>query len=98
MKYGNRGVGYNRKGYTWGKSIKRYKKTGFFRTVKGGSGHEAGQKWGDAKDIDPDSQVRRYSKNSPSFDEGVKLSKDSRRKKRAEAIEKKLKNIAIKML
>lgn len=98
MKYGNRGVGYNRKGYKWGKSIARYKKTGFFRTVRGGSGHEAGAKWGDAKQIDPDSQVRRYSKNSPSFDEGVKLSKDSRRKKRAEEVEKKLQNISAKML
>lgn len=98
MKYGNRGKGYNRRGYSWGKSQKRFRKTGFFRTVSGGSGHEAGQKWGDAKDIDPDSQVRRYSKNSPSFDEGVKLSKISRKKKRAEAVEAKLKNIAAKML
>lgn len=98
MKYGNRGVGYNRKGYKWSRSMKRYRKTGFFRTVKGGSGHDAGQKWGDAKDIDPDSQVRRYSKNSPSFDEGVRLSKDSRKKKRAKAVEEKLKNIAVKML
>lgn len=98
MKYGNKNKGYNRKGYTWGKSIARYKKTGFFRTVSGGSGHDAGQRWGDAKGIDPDSQVRRYSKNSPSFDEGVKLSKDSRKAKRAAAVEAKLQHIALKML
>ena len=98
MKYGNRGKGYNRRGYSWGKSQKRFRKTGFFRTVSGGSGHEAGQKWGNAKGIDPDSQQRRYSKNSPSFDEGVKLSKISRRKKKAAEVEKKLQKIAIKMM
>lgn len=98
MKYGNPGKGYNRKGYSWGKSVQRYKKTGYFRTVSGGSGHDAGYKWGNAKDIDPESQTRRYSKNSPSFDEGVKISKDSRRPKRAAAIEEKLKKVAIKMM
>jgi len=36
-----------------------------------GSGHRAGQKWGEAKGIDPTSRVIKYSKNSPSFDEGV---------------------------
>jgi len=54
--------------------------------------------WGNAKDIDPDSQTRRYSKNSPSFDEGVKLSKISRRKKKADEVEKKLAKMAIKMM
>jgi hypothetical protein len=98
MKYSNKGKGYNRKGYSWGKSQRRFRKTGFYRTVSGGSGHEAGAKWGDAKQIDPDSQQRRYSKNSPSFDEGVKLSKISRRKKKADAVEKKIAKIAIKML
>ncbi len=44
-----------------------------------GSGHRAGEAWGDAKDIDPNSQIRKYSKNSPSFDEGVKLSKAKRK-------------------
>lgn len=81
MKYGNRGVGYNRKGYKWGKSVKRFKKTGFFRTVKNGSGHDAGYNWGIDKDIDPNSMQRRYSKNSPSFDEGVYQSKQARKKK-----------------
>ncbi len=36
-----------------------------------GSGHAAGREWGEKKGINPDSQVRKYSKNSPSFDEGV---------------------------
>lgn len=44
-----------------------------------GSGHRAGERWGDAKDIDPTSRVRKYSKNSPSFDEGVLLSKAKRK-------------------
>lgn len=78
------GVGYQRRGatshrkYNWSKSVKRYKRTGNFRTVSGGSGHRAGESWGDAKAIDPDSKQRRYSKNSPSFDEGVYLSKKKR--------------------
>lgn len=36
-----------------------------------GSGHRAGQEWGERKGIDPNSQIKKYSKNSPSFDEGV---------------------------
>lgn len=44
-----------------------------------GSGHTAGEEWGDAKDIDPNSRVTKYSKNSPSFSEGVQLSKAKRR-------------------
>lgn len=83
MKYGTKGMGYNRKGYKWGKSVKAFKKTGFFKTVKSGSGHDAGYKWGDAKAIDPTSRQRRYSKNSPSFDEGVYLSKQARKEKMA---------------
>lgn len=71
-------VGYQRKGYSWGKSISKYKKTGKFKYVKSGEGHRAGENWGDAKEIDPESQTRRYSKNSPSFDEGVYLSKKKR--------------------
>lgn len=43
-----------------------------------GLGHKAGENWGDAKDIDPTSPVTKYSKNSPSFDEGVWLSKRKR--------------------
>lgn len=57
------------------KSIAKYKKTGKF-TYRGkgsvkGSGHAAGESWGAKKEIDPHSRVRKYSKNSPSFDEGV---------------------------
>lgn len=73
-----RKVGYNRKGYSWSKAIKQYKKTGRFKYVKSGEGHRAGQDWGDAKNIDPESKQRKYSKNSPSFDEGVYLSKKKR--------------------
>lgn len=39
-----------------------------------GSGHQAGEGWGEAKKIDPNSSVRVYSKRgrSPSFDQGVR--------------------------
>lgn len=47
--------------------------------AKRGSGHKAGENWGDAKDIDPESSERKYSKNSPSFDEGVLMSKAKRK-------------------
>lgn len=77
-------LGYNRKGYNFNKSVKSYKKTGYFKTVKNGSGHDAGFKWAEAKGIDPTSRVRRYSKNSPSFDEGVYRYKDVQRKKMQE--------------
>lgn len=64
--------------YNRAASLRHFRKTGKFRTVSGGSGHRAGENWGDAKDIDPKSPVRKYSKNSPSFDEGVYLSKKKR--------------------
>lgn len=60
-------------------SLNRFKKTGNF-TYKGtkvggkiiyGLGHKAGENWAESKGIDSRSQVRKYSKNSPSFDEGV---------------------------
>lgn len=44
-----------------------------------GSGHKAGEEWGDRKDINPTSPTTKYSKNSPSFDEGVLLSKAKRK-------------------
>ena len=80
-----KGVGYQRRGdtshrrYNRKTSLRHFKRTGSFRTVSGGSGHRAGEQWGDAKNIDPNSSVRRYSKNSPSFDEGVYLSKQKRK-------------------
>ena len=39
-----------------------------------GSGHQAGEGWGEKKKIDPESPVRVYSKKgrSPSFDQGVR--------------------------
>lgn len=52
-------------------SVKRFKKTGKFAYRINGEGHRAGEKWGKEKGIDPESKSWRYSKNSPSFDEGV---------------------------
>ena len=72
-KFGDRQ--YNRKS-----SLQRFRRTGKFRFVGDGSGHAAGEKWGDAKDIDPESRTTKYSKNSPSFDEGVFLSKQKRQR------------------
>ncbi len=39
-----------------------------------GSGHVAGENWGESKKIDPESKERIYSKGgrSPSFDQGVR--------------------------
>jgi hypothetical protein len=80
-------VGYKRRDpvshrkYNWKASITRYKKTGKFSYVKDGSGHRAGEKWGADKEIDPQSTTRRYSKNSPSFDEGVYQYKQSAKAK-----------------
>lgn len=72
-RYGRKAtkVGYKRKGYNFNKSVKNFKKTGTFKVVKDGSGHDAGYKWAAAKGIDANSKMQRYSKNSPSFDEGV---------------------------
>jgi hypothetical protein len=67
---------YNRK-----KSIARFKKTGSFKNKIDGSGHAAGEQWATKKEIDPNSQVRRYGKNSPSFDEGVYKYKQSAKQK-----------------
>lgn len=77
-------VGYKRRDsishrkYSFAKSMKRFKRTGKFNHVSNGSGHRAGEAWGDAKEIDPSSRTQKYSKNSPSFDEGVALSKKKR--------------------
>lgn len=60
-------------------SVLSFKKTGNFKYVKDGSGHRAGENWGDQKNIDPYSNTMRYSKNSPSFDSGVWLSKKKRK-------------------
>ncbi len=76
--YQRRDPGTHRK-YSRRASLRRFKRTGNFRTVNGGSGHAAGERWGDAKGIDPDSRTTKYSKNSPSFDEGVYLSKQKRK-------------------
>lgn len=69
-------------------SLARFKKTGNF-TYRGtkiggkviyGLGHQAGENWGENKKIDPTSRVTKYSKNSPSFDEGVWKYKESKKK------------------
>lgn len=53
-----------------------------------GSGHRAGEEWGSIKEIDPESRVRKYSKNSPSFDEGVyKYKMEARNKALANKME-----------
>lgn len=79
------GVGYKgrdpitHRRYDWNTAIKRAERDGQFTyrgTKRGGKiiyglGHDAGESWGERKNIDPNSRARRYSKNSPSFDEGV---------------------------
>ena len=65
--------------YSFNTAINRFKRTGKFTYRKDGSGHRAGEAWGDQKQIDPNSSVTKYSKNSPSFDEGVWLSKARRK-------------------
>ncbi len=88
--------------YNRAASIRKFKRTGKF-TYRGtrigkkvifGLGHKAGEEWGDKKDIDPKSPVRKYSKNSPSFDEGVYISKQ---KRRAKEVQSKMGNMAEKM-
>lgn len=67
-------------------ALKRYEMSGkltYRGTKRGGKviyglGHDAGEAWGDTKDINPFSPEHKYSKNSPSFDEGVWLSKRKR--------------------
>lgn len=78
-------VGYKRRDpishrrYNFQAAINRFQRTGKFTYRKDGSGHRAGEAWGDQKNINPESPVTKYSKNSPSFDEGVYLSKAKRR-------------------
>lgn len=65
------------------KLVKRFKTGKITYRGKGklkGSGHAAGREWGERKGIDPESKVLKYSKNSPSFDEGVWQSKAARAK------------------
>lgn len=72
--------------YNFATSVGRFKRTKKF-TYRGtkvgkrviyGLGHKAGEQWGNKKNIDPNSKETKYSKNSPSFDEGVYLSKQKR--------------------
>lgn len=68
-------------------SIQHFRRTGSFKNVGTGSGHAAGEKWGEQKQINPNSRIIKYSKNSPSFDEGVYRYK----KARQQALENKQK-------
>jgi len=83
-----RGVGYQARDkgthrlYNWGTSIARYKRTGKWSYRNGGLGHRAGEEWGRKKQINPDSTVTKYSKNSPSFDEGVYQYKEAEKAKK----------------
>ena len=61
---------YNRR------ALRRRFKTGRLTYVGTGEGHRAGEAWGAEKQIDPRSRVTKYSKNSPSFDEGVWVYKE----------------------
>ena len=74
-------------------SLGRFKRTGNF-TYRGtkignkvvyGLGHKAGENWGEEKKIDPESIATKYSKNSPSFDEGVHKYKESAKQKALQA-------------
>lgn len=82
--YQARDSGTHRK-YDFGASTRRYKRTGtIIYRGKGsakGSGHAAGEKWGETKEINPESKATKYSKNSPSFDEGVYLYKEKTKSK-----------------
>lgn len=71
--------------YSFKTATNRYQRTKKF-TYRGkgslkGSGHRAGESWGAQKSIDPESRVRKYSKNSPSFDEGVWKYKEGAKRK-----------------
>ncbi len=79
--------------YNWHKSVARFKREGAFANRWNGSGHRAGEGWAEEKKIDPESPVQRYSKNSPSFDEGVYTYKKITKAKR-EMMNNYLKNIA----
>lgn len=71
--------------YNFKTATKRYNKTKSFtyrgtkvgKRVVYGLGHKAGEEWGAKKSIDPHSKATKYSKNSPSFDEGVYKYKQS---------------------
>lgn len=63
--------GYQNKNYNRSESIAEFKKTGFFKTKDTGAGHDMGYNWAKQNSIDYKDRKRKYSRNSPSFDEGV---------------------------
>jgi len=72
-----KGVGYeardsiSHRKYDFGRAIRRMEKTGKVEHRNDGKGHEAGFRWAQSKKIHWSDPATKYSKNSPSFDEGV---------------------------
>lgn len=74
--------------------VKRFKSGTITYRGKGklrGSGHAAGRDWGEKKGIDPSSKMKKYSKNSPSFDEGVWQYKASKAQEAKSKLAEKIK-------
>ena len=69
--------------YSRATALNRAKRTGkyTYRGTKVRGKVKAGRNWGEDKKIDPESMVTKYSKNSPSFDEGVHQFKESAKAK-----------------
>ncbi len=67
---------YKTQGRLRKQEVQVYHRGGKVYSGKGtrGSGHQAGEGWGEAKKIDPESSERVYSRGgkSPSFDQGVR--------------------------
>lgn len=80
--------------YSFKTATNRFKRKGEFtlrgtrigKTIVYGLGHKAGEQWGKEKQIDPESLNTKYSKNSPSFDEGVYKYKESKKQKALSAL------------
>jgi hypothetical protein len=60
-------------------SLARFHRTGSWAHSGTGEGHKAGFNWAMAVRIEPKDRHIKYSKNSPSFDEGVYEYKHSHR-------------------
>lgn len=56
-------------------AVKRFDKTGGFAYKDTGLGHKLGFEWARKNKVDPHDEETKYSKNSPSFDEGVHMYK-----------------------
>lgn len=62
-------------GYDWKKARRFTTRTGLYKTKIDAMGHEAGYEWARQHKVKDEKRrgphTRKYSKNSPSFDEGV---------------------------